>query len=54
MDWDLPPAAQPHAKARKEPRRGRRLTAAATVLTHQGPLLVYSAHLEVRVAHMVQ
>lgn len=47
VDWNLPPAAQPHAKARKEPRRGRRLTAAATVLTHQGPLLVYSAHLEV-------
>jgi len=30
-----------------EPRRGRRLSLAATVVTPQGPLLVYSAHLEV-------
>lgn len=32
---------------RKEPRHGKRLTLAATVATPQGPLLVYSAHLEV-------
>ncbi|GIL87753.1 hypothetical protein Vretimale_13082 [Volvox reticuliferus] len=46
VDWDLSPEQQPHPLARKEPRHGRRLTAAATVHTHQGPLLVYSAHLE--------
>lgn len=32
---------------RREPRRGRRLTLAATIATPAGPLLVYSAHLEV-------
>ncbi|KAG2427188.1 hypothetical protein HXX76_010907 [Chlamydomonas incerta] len=46
VNWDLPPAQQPHKLAAQEPRTGRRLTAAATVLTPAGPLLVYSAHLE--------
>lgn len=32
---------------RREPRKGRRLTLAATVATPWGPLVVYSAHLEV-------
>lgn len=32
---------------RREPRKGRRLTIAATIATPGGPLLVYSAHLEV-------
>mmetsp|Transcript_34770 Transcript_34770/g.62574 ORF Transcript_34770/g.62574 Transcript_34770/m.62574 type:complete len:358 (+) Transcript_34770:254-1327(+) len=42
IDWENPE----HKLAKKEPRKGRRLTAAATVVTPQGPLLVYSAHLE--------
>lgn len=32
---------------RKEPRHGERLTLGGTVHTPQGPLLVYSVHLEV-------
>jgi hypothetical protein len=48
VDWDLPPQQQRHPLAAKEPRRGRRLSLAADVVTHQGPLRVYCCHLEVR------
>ncbi|KAG2483952.1 hypothetical protein HYH03_017198 [Edaphochlamys debaryana] len=46
IDWELPPPQQPHKLAAREPRKGRRVTTAATIATPQGPLLVYSAHLE--------
>jgi hypothetical protein len=50
VDWNLPPEQQQHPLAAKEPRRGRRLSLAADVLTPQGPLRVYCCHLEVRPA----
>ena len=44
MDWDN----EQVSLAKKEPRRGKRLTLAATVHCPSGPpLLVYSVHLEV-------
>lgn len=43
IDWEAPK----HSLCQKEPRHGRRLTLAGSVATPQGPLLVYSAHLEV-------
>lgn len=42
VDWN----DASHPLCLKEPRRGRRLTAAARVHTPQGDMLVYSAHLE--------
>lgn len=47
IDWELPPERQPHAVARREPRRGRRLTLAADVAAPGGAIRVYSAHFEV-------
>ena len=44
MDWEAPT----HPLAMREPRHGRRLTLAGVVHTNQGPLLLYTAHLEVR------
>lgn len=41
VDWEAEGAA------RREPRRGKRVALAATVLAPVGPLLVYSLHLEV-------
>lgn len=43
VDWEAPQ----HSMAKKEPRRGRRMTLAATVHTPQGDLLCYCCHLEV-------
>jgi len=43
IDWEAPE----HPLCKKEPRHGKRLTLAGTALTPQGPLLVYSVHLEV-------
>ena len=43
MDWENPK----HQLAMREPRKGRRLSLAATVVTPQGPLVCYSCHLEV-------
>ena len=43
MDWENPK----HQLAAREPRKGRRLSLAATVVTPQGPLVCYSCHLEV-------
>jgi hypothetical protein len=42
IDWENPR----HPLAVKEPRHGRRLTLAATIHTPQGPVLLYTAHLE--------
>lgn len=56
VDWDLPPQAQTHALARREPRRGRRAALAVRVCPpwlggekgeELAGVLVYSAHLEV-------
>ena len=45
MDWNN----EQVSLEKKEPRRGRRLTLAATIHKPSGhPLLVYSVHLEVR------
>lgn len=44
VDWENPT----HPLAKREPRKGRRLSLAATIQTPQGPLLCYSCHLEVR------
>ena len=41
VDWEA------EGEARREPRRGKRVALAATVATPDGPLLVYSLHLEV-------
>lgn len=43
IDWENPD----HPLCKKEPRHGKRLTMAGTVHTNQGPLLMYSVHLEV-------
>ncbi|PSC72469.1 Endonuclease exonuclease phosphatase domain-containing [Micractinium conductrix] len=43
VDWNNPT----HALARREPRRGERAVLRAVVDAPQGPLVVYSAHLEV-------
>lgn len=45
VDWE----DQQNPLAKKEPRRGRRLTLAATAQCPGGPLVVYSCHLEVHV-----
>lgn len=44
VDWEAPT----HPLAMREPRHGRRLTLAGVVHSNQGPLLLYTAHLEVR------
>lgn len=43
MDWEDPK----HALAKKEPRKGRRLSLAADIQTLRGLLVCYCAHLEV-------
>lgn len=43
MDWEDPQ----HALAKKEPRKGRRLSLEATIDTPMGQLVCYSCHLEV-------
>ena len=43
MNWEDPQ----HELAKKEPRKGKRLSLEAVVATPEGPLVCYSCHLEV-------